>query len=151
MTKLLRKERLLWLDWMKVLAVFSSVWGHFFSLGHVYLYVFSVQTFCLISGFLYKKAHNWESCLNNCFWQLFVPTVIMSVMMHLEAAFRCWMNGVHYDISWLWFCKWLILGDRWCMGPCWYFYTLIVMRLIMQLLPERKWVYILLFIKYLRA
>jgi len=145
MTRIVKKERLLWLDWMKVLAVLSIIWGHFFSDGHLYLYVFSVQVFCLISGFLYKKAPNWGICVKKCFWQLFVPTVIMSVMMHLEATFRCWMNGEHYDILWLWFCRWLLLGDRWCMGPCWYFYTLIVMRLIMQLIPEKKWAYFLLF------
>ena len=52
-------ERLVWLDWMKVWAIFSIIWGHFFSEGHVYLYVFSVQVFCVISGFLYKKSPNW--------------------------------------------------------------------------------------------
>jgi len=31
------------------------------------------------------------------------------------------------------------------MGPCWYFYSLMVMRMVMQLLPERRWVYVLLF------
>jgi len=54
--------------------------------------------------------------------------------------------GKQYDISWPWFFKWLLLGNRWCMGPCWYFYSLIVIRLIMQLLPEKKWVYALLFV-----
>ncbi len=138
-------ERLVWLDWMKIWAILSIIWGHFFSEGYVYLYVFSVQTFCFISGFLYKRPANWRICLKKCFWQLFVPTVIMSLMMHLEATFRCWVNGDHYDITWPWFFKWLLLGDRWCMGPCWYFYTLIVMRLIMQLIPEKKWAYVLLF------
>lgn len=32
------------------------------------------------------------------------------------------------------------------MGPCWYFYSLMVMRIIMQVLPQRKWVNALLFI-----
>lgn len=137
--------RIEWLDWMKALAILSIIWGHFFSAGHLYLYVFSVQVFCVISGFLYKKAPDWRTCLTKCFWQLFVPTVIMSVLMHLEAYVRCLALGAAYDISWPWFFKWLLLGDRWCMGPCWYFYTLIVMRLIMQLLPEKRWIYVLLF------
>lgn len=38
-----------------------------------------------------------------------------------------------------------LLGNRWCMGPCWYFYSLIVMRLIMQVLPDKNWVLCLLF------
>ena len=138
--------RLLWLDWMKVWAILSIIWGHFFSDGHVYLYVFSVQVFCVISGFLYKKAPNWRTCIQKCFWQLFVPTVIMSTLMHLEAYFRCMALGLHYDISWPWFFEWLLLGHRWCMGPCWYFYSLIIIRVIMQVLPEKKWIYAMLFV-----
>ena len=138
-------NRIVWLDWMKTLAVFSIIWGHFFSEGHVYLYVFSVQVFCVISGFLYKKSPNLRTCVQKCFWQLLVPTIIMSTVMHLEAFLRCKALGLTYDISWPWFFEWLLLGNRWCMGPCWYFYSLIVMRLIMQLLPEKRWVYALLF------
>lgn len=134
-------NRLLWLDWMKVLAILAIIWGHFFSEGHVYLYVFSVQVFCVISGFLYKKADNWKTCIIKCFWKLFVPTIILSLIMQTEAYFRCLVFGQEYNVSWLWYFEWLLLGHRWCMGPCWYFYTLIVMRLIMQALPAKKWAY----------
>lgn len=144
--KVQKKERLVWLDWMKVWAILSIIWGHFFSTGHVYLYVFSVQVFCVISGFLYKKAPDWRSCLQKCFWQLFVPTIILSIIMQVEAYLRCMALGAPYNISWPWFFEWLLLGHRWCMGPCWYFYSLIVMRIIMQALPQRKWVYALLFV-----
>ena len=139
-------ERIVWLDWMKVWAILAIIWGHFFSAGHLYLYVFSVQVFCVISGFLYKRAPDWKTCIKKLFWQLLVPTIIMSVLMQLEAYFRCLALGGEYAISWPWFFKWFILGHRWCMGPCWYFYSLIVMRLIMQVLPEKKWVFIILFI-----
>lgn len=139
-------NRIVWLDWMKVCAILSIIWGHFFSSGHLYLYVFSVQVFCVISGFLYKKSPEWKTCIQKCFWQLFVPTVIMSIMMHLEAYFRCLALEKQYEISWPWFFEWLLLGHRWCMGPCWYFYSLIVMRLIMQLLPEKRWVYAISFV-----
>ena len=137
---------MVWLDWMKVMAIFSIVWGHFFSAGHLYLYVFNVQVFCVISGFLYKRADSWRSCLTKCFWQLFVPTVILSTVMQAEAWLRLLAMGETYDVTWTWYLKWLLLGHRWCMGPCWYFYSLAVMRLVMQLLPERRWVYGLLFV-----
>lgn len=146
MDKRIIDGRIVWLDWMKVIAIFSIIWGHFFSQGHVYLYVFSVQVFCVISGFLYKKSNSWGVCFKRCFWQLFVPTVIMSVIMQLEAFFRCIVMGQSYDISWPWFFQWLLLGHRWCMGPCWYFYSLMVMRLVMQFLPEKKYIYIILFV-----
>lgn len=145
-SKIKISERIVWLDWMKVLAILSIIWGHFFSAGHLYLYVFSVQVFCVISGFLYKRYPSRMVCIKKCFWQLFVPTVILSLIMQLEAYFRCMAMGTSYDISWPWFFEWFLLGHRWCMGPCWYFYSLIVMRLIMQVLPEKKWVYALLFV-----
>lgn len=140
------KKRIIWLDWMKVWATLAVVWGHFFSKGDVYVFVFNLQVFCVISGFLYRKSPNWKTCIQKCFWQLLVPTIIMSTLMHLEAYFRCMALGKQYNISWLWFFEWLLLGHRWCMGPCWYFYSLIVIRLIMQLLPEKKWIYTLLFV-----
>lgn len=138
--------RIVWLDWMKVWAALAVVWGHFFSQGDVVVFVFNLQVFCIISGFLYKKAPSWKSCLQKCFWQLLVPTVIMSFIMHFEAYLRAMLAGDTYPISWPWFLEWLLLGHRWCMGPCWYFYSLIVIRLIMQLLPEKRWVYALLFV-----
>ena len=144
--QVMTQNRIVWLDWMKVLAILSILWGHFFSSGHLYLYVFSVQVFCVISGFLYHKSSDFKTCVRKCFWQLFVPTVIMSTIMHLVEYLRCMALGQPYDISWPWFFEWLLLGHRWCMGPCWYFYSLIVMRLIMQLLPERKWIYGVLFV-----
>ena len=140
------EERIVWLDWMKVWAILAIIWGHFFSEGHIYLYVFSVQVFCVISGFLYKKSPDWKTCVKKVFWQLFVPTIIMSLLMQLEAYFRCLAMGEKYDVSWPWLFKWLLLGHRWCLGPCWYFYSLIVMRIIMQILPERLWAYMILFI-----
>ena len=91
--------RLLWLDWMKVWAILAIIWGHFFSEGYVYLYVFSVQTFCIISGFLYKKATNLMTCLKNSFWHLFVPTVIMSIIMQGESYLRCWALDAPYEVS----------------------------------------------------
>ena len=138
--------RLVWLDWMKVWATLAVIWGHFFSKGDVYVFVFNLQVFCVISGFLYKKSPDWKTCILKCFWQLLVPTIIFSFIMHFEAYLRSMAIGTNYDISWPWFFEWLLLGHRWCMGPCWYFYSLIVMRLIMQLLPEKKWVYALVFI-----
>lgn len=139
-------ERIIWLDWMKVLAILAVIWGHFFSVGHVYLYVFSLQTFCVMSGFLYKKSRDLKTCIRRSFCQLLLPTVIMSVIMQIEAYMRCWALGLHYDLSWPWFFKWLLLGHRWCMGPCWYFYSLIVMRMIMQIIPEKKSFYVILFL-----
>lgn len=138
-------ERMVWLDWMKVMAVFSVIWGHFFSEGHLYLYLFNVQVFCVVSGYLYHRSSCWKECLSKCFWRLLIPTVIMSVMIHFDEYVRFKAAGQQYEVSWWWFVKWFLLGHRWCMGPSWYFYSLIVMRIIMQMLPEQKWVHVLLF------
>lgn len=137
--------RLVWIDWMKVWATLAVIWGHFFSKGDVYVYVFHLQVFWVISGFLYKKQKTWKTCIQKCFWQLLVPTVIFSFLMRFEVYCHGLVIGEKHDMSWLWFFKWLLLGHRWCMGPCWFFYSLIIIRLIMQLLPEKKWIYALLF------
>jgi hypothetical protein len=135
-----------WLDWMKVLALFFVAWGHFFSEGYLYLYVFNVQVFCVVSGYLYHQAPDWRTCLVKNVRQLLVPTVILSIVMQLEAVVRCWWLGTIYEISWPWFFKNLLIGHRWCMGPCWFFYTLFVIRLFMQLLPRRWWLSVVLII-----
>ena len=134
--------RMVWVDWMKVWAMWAVIWGHFFAKGDVYVYMFNLQVFCVLSGFLYKKSPDWRSCLTRCFWQLLIPTVILSLVMHGEAWLRCIAQGDAYPVSWLWFARWLFLGHQWCMGPCWYFYSLIVMRILMQLLPEGRWAYV---------
>ena len=56
--------RLNWLDWMKAIGIGLIVYGHFFSLYDIYVYVFNVPMFFLISGFLCKK----ESA-NRIFWE----------------------------------------------------------------------------------
>lgn len=43
-----------WLDWMKAIGMALIVYGHFFSFFDIYVYVFSVPLFFLISGFLSK-------------------------------------------------------------------------------------------------
>lgn len=41
-----------WIDWMKTIGIYLIVLGHFGADYSVYLYVFSVQLFFWISGFL---------------------------------------------------------------------------------------------------
>lgn len=145
-TMAIPQQRIAWLDWMKVLALLSIVWGHFFSEGYEYLYVFSVQVFCVISGFLYRQAPDGRSCLVKNARQLLVPTVVLSLLMQLEAALRCWAEGTVYDLSLPWYLENLLLGHRWCMGPCWFFYTLFIIRVLMQWVPRRWWAYCLLLV-----
>jgi len=135
-----------WLDWMKVLALFSVIWGHFFSLGYQYHYVFNLQAFCVVSGFLYHQAPDWRSCLEKNIRQLLVPTVALSLLMQLEAVVRCWLMGTTYAVSWPWYFEYLLVGHRWCMGPCWFFYTLFIIRLFMQLMPRKWWLSVVLII-----
>ena len=137
-----QQNRIVWLDWMKVLAILSIIWGHFFSQGYQYLYVFNVQVFCVISGFLYHPAPNWRTCLVRNARQLLVPTAIFSIVMQLEAYLRSVAEGTAYDVPPLWYLENLLLGHRWCMGPCWFFYTFFLIRLLMQQLPRRWWVYL---------
>ena len=56
-------ERFNFIDWMKTIGMYCIILGHFLSIGHKYIYVFSVPLFFVISGFLNKKADvNTFSC-----------------------------------------------------------------------------------------
>ena len=52
------KVHYLWVDWMKVLAMYFIIAGHLFVPGYKYIYVFSVPSFFILSGVL--KAEPWE-------------------------------------------------------------------------------------------
>ena len=55
MMRSIMSQRIVWLDWMKTLAMFLIVAGHCSVPGNIFIYVFSVPCFFILSGFLCKK------------------------------------------------------------------------------------------------
>ena len=60
----LNTARMVWIDWMKAIGMYLIVLGHFFAIGHKFVYVFSVPIFFVISGFLSKREANQKE-----FWK----------------------------------------------------------------------------------
>lgn len=129
----MNKSRILWIDWLKVLAMYLIIAGHLSVPGNKYIYVFSVPSFFILSGFLFKK-EAWGAHLNKTFWNLFIP---MMALLLINLAYRAIANG------------WGLLpivkvilrslagyqGQNYAyggLGALWFVYTLIVCRLLMQ-------------------
>jgi fucose 4-O-acetylase-like acetyltransferase len=75
------KERIIWIDRMKVIGMYFIIAGHLFPIGYTYIYAFSVPLFFLISGFLYKQEHSnyifWKKIALNYIVPLFSIRTIM--------------------------------------------------------------------------
>lgn len=131
-------KRLMWIDWMKVIGMYCIVWGHFFSIGHKYLYIFNVPLFFIVSGFLSKKEANcrafWNKILNNFFIPLFIISSI-NFFIHIIAAFLHGTLSLHEICS---FPFLVLIGQWYQLGGMWFVYTLIVLKIILQFLPIKK-------------
>lgn len=48
------KNRIIWIDWLKVFGIFLIIWGHMFPpMITDFIYSFSVPLFFITSGFLH--------------------------------------------------------------------------------------------------
>lgn len=131
-------KRFIWIDLMKVFGMYCIVWGHFFSIGHKYLYIFNVPLFFIISGFLSKKESNcrvfWNKILNNFFIPLFIISSI-NFFIHTISAF---LHGTLYLHEIYSFPFLVLIGQWYQLGGMWFVYTLIVLKVILQFLPIKK-------------
>lgn len=143
-------SRLSWIDWMKTIGIGLMTYGHFFSIGDKYIYVFHVPLFFLISGFLCKKETDnrlfWKKLWNN----LIIPMVIIcSINYPIEAAGRYFFtdNPIFIDSPLIFYGK-MIIGISRSLGTLWFVYTLIVLKIILQYTPK-SYIHILWFILFL--
>lgn len=141
------KQRLVWLDWMKVLGMFFIIAGHCYVPGYKYIYVFSVPCFFILSGFLSKKEDNTSVFFGKIWWNLFVPMllfvflslVIHSIFQYLSGTFE-WMYV--YDSIWRALLGFVSIG-LWRM---WFVYTLIICKIILQFVSmknEKVWLLVI--------
>jgi len=126
--------RLNWLDWMKAIGIGLIVYGHFFSLYDIYVYVFSVPLFFLISGFLCKK----ESA-NRIFWEklwynLVIPLLIICTMNYLWGGFKGYFLSSSHSLpeNPLLFYGKMLIGIHEAVGAFWFVYTLIILKIVLQ-------------------
>ena len=127
-------SRLNWLDWMKAIGIGLIVYGHFFSLYDIYVYVFSVPLFFLISGFLCKKESDNKVFWKKLWYNLIVPMVIICTMNYLWGAFKGYFLSSSHTMpeNPLLFYGKLFIGIHGAVGAFWFVYTLIILKIILQ-------------------
>ena len=130
------KERVLWIDWVKVLAIYLIIAGHLSVPGDHYIYVFSVSAFFILSGLLFKS-EPWSVQLSKICWNLLVP---MAILFSIDLVFTILLKIKSFDLR-----QALMTPLRAAMGmqgenysrygglgALWFVYSLILCRLLMQ-------------------
>lgn len=134
------KERLIWVDWMKVIGMFLIVLGHTFPTGNQYIYSFSVPVFFLISGFLNSK----KGDVKKIFVNLVIPMLIICTVNVLPMILL-WMYNSEFSpdrvLRYFWNC---IIGDQGelkpdkGLGACWFIYSLAIMKVAHMYIKNKE-------------
>ena len=137
------KEHLYWIDWMKVIGIYFIVLGHLFPIGNEYIYVFSVPLFFIISGFLAHEEDNWKAFWKKAWNNLILPLIIFCLVLHLANIFESVFLGKFEPERiprHIFNCLIGMQGNKDVaggLGVCWFIYTLIICKLIQQLIGRR--------------
>jgi len=137
------RTRIVWIDWMKVIGMYFIILGHFFPPGYVYIYIFNVPVFFVISGFLAKKEDYQLKFWNKIINKYIVPLVFISIAMYIW-NFYTWEANEKTTKS-LYFIYYALIGSQKCLGTGWFIYTLIIIRVIFQYSPSSKITHLSLF------
>lgn len=136
-------KRLVWIDWMKALGMYFIVAGHFFSIYHKYIYIFSVPVFFIISGFLTNRERNHILFWSKLWYNLVIPMIIICGIIYVTHLIAMSTGGFFffdyiykYPIS-------IIKGDAVTLGRCWFVYTLVIVKILYQYIPARTYMMIL--------
>lgn len=136
-------QRLVWVDWMKTLAMYFIITGHCNVPGNKYIYAFSVPCFFVLSGFLTKRESNPKVFWKKTWWNLVVPMIIL-LLIHI--AYVCALDLLQgtFEINYLWQCLCnALIGNqgqdtKGGLGVLWFVYTLIICKAIIQYTPAAK-------------
>lgn len=111
MGEALRKERIIWLDLLKLFAIFLVIWGHLFPrLGWPWeqkymgidglIYSFHMPLFMTISGYVSSKVISGQGDLFRKFRQLIIPCALLGIICscikfqenfwYLKSLFSCY-------------------------------------------------------------
>ena len=87
-----------WIDWMKTIGMFFIVWGHLSpDIMKSFIYAFSVPSFFMLSGFLFKTS-DWISFFKKNFKGIVVPYFLLGFSVVLFfAVVKLYFGG--YEIG----------------------------------------------------
>lgn len=125
-------KRIVWIDWMKSIGIYFIVLGHFFSIGDIYVYVFSVPLFFIISGFLCKPEKDTSVFLRKTWYNLIVPMLIISLLVFAYSSLLQARHGTFEPLSIAKFVMYVLAGMHNGVHECWFVYTLVITKVIYQ-------------------
>jgi fucose 4-O-acetylase-like acetyltransferase len=132
----MNRERIQWIDWMKVIGMYFIIAGHLFPKGYTYIYIFNVPIFFIISGFLYKHEKNNILFLKKIFFNYICPVVIIRTIMYFWEKYTNNNSDAFFSLFEYWF--YMFKGQQNCIGACWFIYTLILIKCLFQYITIKK-------------
>ncbi len=128
-----RVWRINWLDSMKVLGIYFIVAGHSCPPNSLILYVFSVQLFFIMSGFL-AKTYPTKVFITKILKQLVIPMIILGI---IYISMMDVMKGVFSIEKFLQGVYELFIGNTGTLAGLWFVYSLILSKIISNVAPKR--------------
>lgn len=139
--------RIVWVDWMKAIAMFFIIAGHCWVPENQYIYVFSVPCFFIISGYLTHTEENPMIFWKKLFWNMVIPMLIYLIVNLCFYNLQMLVNGT-FHLSNLYKGPLLSLigmqGENYTAGglkALWFVYTLCLCKIIYQYLPTNTYKY----------
>jgi len=136
-------SRLVWIDWMKTLAMYFIIAGHCWVPGNKYIYVFSVPCFFILSGFLSKREDDAKLFWKKLLWNLFIPMCLYFVIT-IMVQFAVQIVKGTFELKFLYQAPLLaaigMQGQNFAAGglkAMWFVYTLIICKILLQYVPAK--------------
>lgn len=131
------KQRINWIDWAKVFAIYLVALGHLLSKtgseGYIFnfIYSFHMPFFFFISGYLFRiKENGFVDFLKSSFRSLLVPYILLNLIGN-AFLIPTWVLARHWPIDQLFY--FITADGRGEPGPTWFLVCLFQVRLLSYL------------------
>lgn len=146
------KQRINWIDWAKVFAIYLVVLGHLLSKtgreGYIFnfIYSFHMPFFFFISGYLFNiKENNFRSFLKGSIRSLLVPYVLLNLIGNFFLI-PTWVLAKQWPIDQLFY--FITADGRGEPGPTWFLVCLFQVRLLSYFIVRQTSVWRLLVVSF---
>lgn len=129
-----------WVDWMRAFGMLLIVWGHTFPTDVTpFIYSFNVPLFFIVSGYLFKQESSFGTMLKKNWHSLILPYLLLCLIKDFSHIIK------HYDD----FQELILMPigvlsgfhtffDAPAAKNLWFVYTLILLKIIFQLVGNKK-------------
>ena len=146
------KQRINWIDWAKVFAIYLVVLGHLLSKtgreGYIFnfIYSFHMPFFFFISGYLFNiKENNFRSFLKGSVLSLLAPYVLLNLIGNFFLI-PTWVLAKQWPIDQLFY--FITADGRGEPGPTWFLVCLFQVRLLSYFIVRQTSVWRLLVVLF---